>query len=180
MRHVASYKRHVGVTRGAERHAPVTRPSCGADSFTPRPGCCHGWRTSFVWPGTPRAIALTAPRSSLVGAGQLQLVPGVSAAPGRRRIRQARAEAILRDGTATDCTRLAGPSRSVAPGVAGLARRAGNHFCQVEPRLATIQHMGRKDKGREICINCGQTFHKKLTSKELRCTKCRKAEKKAA
>jgi hypothetical protein len=40
--------------------------------------------------------------------------------------------------------------------------------------------MGRKDKGREICINCGQTFHKKLTSKELRCTKCRKAEKKAA
>jgi len=42
------------------------------------------------------------------------------------------------------------------------------------------QRMGRKDKGREICINCGQTFHKKLTSKELRCTKCRKAEKKAA
>jgi len=42
------------------------------------------------------------------------------------------------------------------------------------------QGMGRKDKGREICINCGQTFHKKLTSKELRCTKCRKAEKKAA
>jgi protein-arginine kinase activator protein McsA len=40
--------------------------------------------------------------------------------------------------------------------------------------------MGRKDKGREICINCGQTFHKKLTSKELRCTKCRKADKKAA
>ena len=40
--------------------------------------------------------------------------------------------------------------------------------------------MGRKDKGREICISCGQTFHKKLTSKELRCTKCRKAEKKAA
>lgn len=37
--------------------------------------------------------------------------------------------------------------------------------------------MGRKDKGREICIVCGQTFHKKLTSKELRCTKCRKAEK---
>jgi hypothetical protein len=47
-------------------------------------------------------------------------------------------------------------------------------------RLATIMGMGRKDKGREICINCGQTFHKKLTSKELRCTKCRKAEKKAA
>jgi hypothetical protein len=42
------------------------------------------------------------------------------------------------------------------------------------------QGMGRKDKGREICIVCGQTFHKKLTSKELRCTKCRKAEKKAA
>jgi DNA-directed RNA polymerase subunit RPC12/RpoP len=40
--------------------------------------------------------------------------------------------------------------------------------------------MGRKDKGREICITCGQTFHKKLTSKELRCTKCRKAEKNAA
>jgi hypothetical protein len=54
------------------------------------------------------------------------------------------------------------------------------HFCQVEARLATIKGMGRKDKGREICINCGQTFHKKLTSKELRCTKCRKAEKKAA
>ena len=54
------------------------------------------------------------------------------------------------------------------------------HFCQAEPRLATIHPMGRKDKGREICINCGQTFHKKLTSKELRCTKCRKAEKKAA
>ena len=54
------------------------------------------------------------------------------------------------------------------------------HFCQGEPRLATIMGMGRKDKGREICINCGQTFHKKLTSKELRCTKCRKAEKKAA
>ena len=53
-------------------------------------------------------------------------------------------------------------------------------FCQAEPRLATIICMGRKDKGREICINCGQTFHKKLTSKELRCTKCRKAEKKAA
>jgi protein-arginine kinase activator protein McsA len=50
----------------------------------------------------------------------------------------------------------------------------------VEARLATIKGMGRKDKGREICINCGQTFHKKLTSKELRCTKCRKAEKKAA
>ena len=50
----------------------------------------------------------------------------------------------------------------------------------MKPRLATIQDMGRKDKGREICINCGQTFHKKLTSKELRCTKCRKAEKKAA
>ena len=42
------------------------------------------------------------------------------------------------------------------------------------------ESMGRKDKGREICIKCGQTFHKKLTSKELRCTKCRKAEKKAA
>jgi hypothetical protein len=54
------------------------------------------------------------------------------------------------------------------------------HFCQAQPRLATINAMGRKDKGREICINCGQTFHKKLTSKELRCTKCRKAEKKAA
>jgi hypothetical protein len=54
------------------------------------------------------------------------------------------------------------------------------HFCQAEARLATIKGMGRKDKGREICINCGQTFHKKLTSKELRCTKCRKAEKKAA
>lgn len=40
--------------------------------------------------------------------------------------------------------------------------------------------MGRKDKGREICIKCGQTFHKKLTSKELRCTKCRKAEKASA
>jgi protein-arginine kinase activator protein McsA len=58
--------------------------------------------------------------------------------------------------------------------------RAARDFCQAEPRLATIQDMGRKDKGREICINCGQTFHKKLTSKELRCTKCRKAEKKAA
>jgi protein-arginine kinase activator protein McsA len=68
----------------------------------------------------------------------------------------------------------------VAPANRGLSRRAAYHFCQVEPRLATIQHMGRKDKGREICINCGQTFHKKLTSKELRCTKCRKAEKKAA
>src|SRR5205085_11875047 len=56
----------------------------------------------------------------------------------------------------------------------------GPHFCQAMARLATIQGMGRKDKGREICINCGQTFHKKLTSKELRCTKCRKAEKKAA
>ncbi len=61
-------------------------------------------------------------------------------------------------------------------------RHAGQiaHFCQAKPRLATIMYMGRKDKGREICINCGQTFHKKLTSKELRCTKCRKAEKKAA
>ena len=58
--------------------------------------------------------------------------------------------------------------------------RSENHFCQAEGRLATIKGMGRKDKGREICINCGQTFHKKLTSKELRCTKCRKAEKKAA
>jgi len=58
--------------------------------------------------------------------------------------------------------------------------RLTGHFCQVEARLATIKAMGRKDKGREICINCGQTFHKKLTSKELRCTKCRKAEKKAA
>jgi len=51
------------------------------------------------------------------------------------------------------------------------------------PSRASTRHnlgMGRKDKGREICINCGQTFHKKLTSKELRCTKCRKAEKKAA
>jgi ribosomal protein L37AE/L43A len=51
------------------------------------------------------------------------------------------------------------------------------------PIGASARHnsgMGRKDKGREICINCGQTFHKKLTSKELRCTKCRKAEKKAA
>jgi hypothetical protein len=56
----------------------------------------------------------------------------------------------------------------------------GGHFCQGEARLATIMAMGRKDKGREICITCGQTFHKKLTSKELRCTKCRKAEKKAA
>jgi protein-arginine kinase activator protein McsA len=55
-----------------------------------------------------------------------------------------------------------------------------HHFCQAMARLATIKGMGRKDKGREICINCGQTFHKKLTSKELRCTKCRKAEKKAA
>ena len=45
----------------------------------------------------------------------------------------------------------------------------------MKARLATIMGMGRKDKGREICINCGQTFHKKLTSKELRCTKCRKA-----
>jgi len=70
--------------------------------------------------------------------------------------------------------------RRVAPASHGLLRRAAYHFCQVEPRLATIHHMGRKDKGREICINCGQTFHKKLTSKELRCTKCRKAEKKAA
>ena len=53
----------------------------------------------------------------------------------------------------------------------------------VLPRTGSARHnlgMGRKDKGREICINCGQTFHKKLTSKELRCTKCRKAEKKAA
>jgi hypothetical protein len=53
----------------------------------------------------------------------------------------------------------------------------------VLPSRASARHnqgMGRKDKGREICINCGQTFHKKLTSKELRCTKCRKAEKKAA
>ncbi len=48
------------------------------------------------------------------------------------------------------------------------------------PRNDHNWRMGRKDKGREICINCGQTFHKKLTSKELRCTKCRKAEKKAA
>jgi len=51
------------------------------------------------------------------------------------------------------------------------------------PSRASARHnlgMGRKDKGREICINCGQTFHKKWTSKELRCTKCRKAEKKAA
>jgi ribosomal protein L37AE/L43A len=58
-------------------------------------------------------------------------------------------------------------------------RRAGH----VLPSDASARHnhgMGRKDKGREICINCGQTFHKKLTSKELRCTKCRKAEKKAA
>ena len=57
---------------------------------------------------------------------------------------------------------------------------AAQDFCQAMARLATIKGMGRKDKGREICINCGQTFHKKLTSKELRCTKCRKAEKKAA
>jgi hypothetical protein len=53
-------------------------------------------------------------------------------------------------------------------------------FCQARRPLATIIVMGRKDKGREICIVCGQTFHKKLTSKELRCTKCRKADKKAA
>ena len=53
-------------------------------------------------------------------------------------------------------------------------------FCQARRPIATIIVMGRKDKGREICIVCGQTFHKKLTSKELRCTKCRKAEKKAA
>jgi protein-arginine kinase activator protein McsA len=58
--------------------------------------------------------------------------------------------------------------------------KAPADFCQAMARLATIKAMGRKDKGREICINCGQTFHKKLTSKELRCTKCRKAEKKAA
>jgi hypothetical protein len=63
-----------------------------------------------------------------------------------------------------------------APGGTGTVRQ----FCQPKARLATIMSMGRKDKGREICINCGQTFHKKLTSKELRCTKCRKAEKKAA
>ena len=64
-------------------------------------------------------------------------------------------------------------------GRAGLAYRATGLL----PRTASARHnqgMGRKDKGREICINCGQTFHKKLTSKELRCTKCRKAEKKAA
>ena len=61
-----------------------------------------------------------------------------------------------------------------------LVGRGVFYFCQPEAPLATIMHMGRKDKGREICINCGQTFHKKLTSKELRCTKCRKAEKKAA
>jgi protein-arginine kinase activator protein McsA len=59
-------------------------------------------------------------------------------------------------------------------------RNGQSEFCQAVARLATIMSMGRKDKGREICINCGQTFHKKLTSKELRCTKCRKAEKKAA
>jgi len=53
-------------------------------------------------------------------------------------------------------------------------------FCQEVRHVATINRMGRKDKGREICITCGQTFHKKLTSKELRCTKCRKADKKAA
>ena len=62
----------------------------------------------------------------------------------------------------------------------GLRPKAPADFCQAMARLATIKAMGRKDKGREICINCGQTFHKKLTSKELRCTKCRKAEKKAA
>jgi hypothetical protein len=69
-----------------------------------------------------------------------------------------------------------------ARSVTGSVTRQGKkrHFCQAEARLATIKGMGRKDKGREICINCGQTFHKKLTSKELRCTKCRKAEKKAA
>jgi hypothetical protein len=59
-----------------------------------------------------------------------------------------------------------------APGVTTLLPSSGS----ARHNLA----MGRKDKGREICINCGQTFHKKLTSKELRCTKCRKAEKKAA
>ena len=53
-------------------------------------------------------------------------------------------------------------------------------LCALPLLIATMMSMGRKDKGREICINCGQTFHKKLTSKELRCTKCRKAEKKAA
>jgi hypothetical protein len=56
-------------------------------------------------------------------------------------------------------------------------------FAALLPSRGCTRHnlgMGRKDKGREICINCGQTFHKKLTSKELRCTKCRKAEKKAA
>lgn len=52
-------------------------------------------------------------------------------------------------------------------------------FCARGVPVATMMRMGRKDKGREICVNCGQTFHKKLTSKELRCTKCRKAEKTA-
>jgi protein-arginine kinase activator protein McsA len=59
----------------------------------------------------------------------------------------------------------------------------GQNGALLLPTMASARHnlgMGRKDKGREICINCGQTFHKKLTSKELRCTKCRKAEKKAA
>jgi protein-arginine kinase activator protein McsA len=64
--------------------------------------------------------------------------------------------------------------------LSSLRRVRAEEFCQAMARLATIMGMGRKDKGREICINCGQTFHKKLTSKELRCTKCRKAEKKAA
>ncbi len=57
---------------------------------------------------------------------------------------------------------------------------AGPALLPTTPPARHNSGMGRKDKGREICINCGQTFHKKLTSKELRCTKCRKAEKKAA
>ena len=66
-----------------------------------------------------------------------------------------------------------------AMAVAG--RRSGLNALLPSGGSARHNHrMGRKDKGREICINCGQTFHKKLTSKELRCTKCRKAEKKAA
>jgi hypothetical protein len=63
----------------------------------------------------------------------------------------------------------------------GASRKASR--AALLPRRGSTRHnqgMGRKDKGREICITCGQTFHKKLTSKELRCTKCRKAEKKAA
>jgi ribosomal protein L37AE/L43A len=68
---------------------------------------------------------------------------------------------------------------TAATAAGGLSRAAAG----VLPSMGSARHnlrMGRKDKGREICISCGQTFHKKLTSKELRCTKCRKAEKKAA